>query len=78
MIAVTALVLFTLGCIVLSTRSKVDNSLFVWQSKRDLHWQHYQQFQEENQISDPLVIYFPSLSQQEYTALRDQLGQACE
>ncbi len=78
MIAVTALVLFTLGCIVLSTRSKVDNSLFVWQSKRDLHWQHYQQFQEENQISDPLVIYFPSLSQQEYTALRDQLGQTCE
>jgi predicted RND superfamily exporter protein len=78
MLAVTALVLFTLGCMVLSTRSRVDNSLSVWQSELDPHWQHYQQFQEDNQISDPLVIYFPSLSRQEYTALRDQLGQACE
>lgn len=77
-LTITALVLFTLVCLAASLASQVDNSLAVWQSEQDAHWQHYQQFQEDNQISDPLVLYLPAIARQQYPALRDRLTETCE
>ena len=76
--AVAILSLVTLGCLLLAPRSRVDNSLAVWQSETDRYWHHFQQFQEENLISDPLVIYLPDISRRDYTVLRGQLAQICE
>jgi predicted RND superfamily exporter protein len=41
--------------------SRVDNSLAVWQSADDPHWQQYQQFVAHYHIIDPLIVYLPGI-----------------
>lgn len=41
--------------------SRVDNSLAVWQSADDPHWQQYQDFVARYQIIDPLIVYLPGI-----------------
>ena len=56
------LVLFvglTLVCGVAALHSRVDNSLAVWQSADDPHWQQYRQFVARHRIIDPLILYLP-------------------
>ena len=58
------LVLFvglTLVCGVAALHSRVDNSLAVWQSADDPHWQQYRQFVARHRIIDPLIVYLPDL-----------------
>lgn len=61
---VLALLLF-LGLTFLSgifaLQSRVDNSLAVWQSADDPHWQQYQDFVARYHIIDPLIVYLPGL-----------------
>ncbi len=61
---VLALLLF-LGLTLLSgifaLQSRVDNSLAVWQSADDPHWQQYQDFVARYHIIDPLIVYLPDL-----------------
>lgn len=42
-------------------QSQVDNSLSVWQSADDPHWQQYQEFVARYHIIDPLIVYLPGL-----------------
>lgn len=61
---ILALVLFvgpTLVSGVYALQSRVDNSLAVWQSDDDPHWQQYQDFVDRYHIIDPLIVYLPGL-----------------
>lgn len=44
-----------------AVHSRVDNSLAVWQSADDPHWQQYQQFVAHYHIIDPLIVYLPGI-----------------
>jgi predicted RND superfamily exporter protein len=46
---------------VYALQSRVDNSLSVWQSADDPHWQQYQDFVARYRIIDPLIVYLPGL-----------------
>jgi predicted RND superfamily exporter protein len=54
-------------------QSKIDNSLDVWQSDNDPHWQQYQKFIEKYKIADPLFIYLPSASSNHDKLLADRM-----
>jgi uncharacterized protein len=61
---VLALILFlglTLVSGVYALQSRVDNSLAVWQSDDDPHWQQYQDFVARYHIIDPLIVFLPGL-----------------
>ncbi len=55
------LVLLTLVPALFILKSRVDNSLPVWQSKDDIHWIQYQQFMKHYELTNPLVIYLPNI-----------------
>lgn len=42
-----------------ASKSRVDNSLEVWQSHDDAGWLAYQDFREKSQLSDPLIVFIP-------------------
>lgn len=61
---ILALILFvglTLVSGVCALQIRVDNSLAVWQSDDDPHWQQYQDFVARYHIIDPLIVYLPGL-----------------
>jgi predicted RND superfamily exporter protein len=71
-------VLFLLGLVTFvcgysALQSKVDNSLAVWQSSNDPHWNRYQQFVREHHLTDPLLIYLPGATPESTELLVEQL-----
>ncbi len=42
-----------------ASKSRVDNSLAVWQTHDDAGWLAYQDFLDKSRLSDPLVIFIP-------------------
>ena len=55
--------------------SKVDNSLAVWQSADDPHWQQYQDFVARYHIIDPLIVTLPGIDLFALEETADVLGQ---
>lgn len=55
--------------------SKVDNSLAVWQSADDPHWQQYQDFVAHYHIIDPLIVYLPGIDLFGLEETADALGE---
>lgn len=55
--------------------SKVDNSLAVWQSADDPHWQQYQDFVARYHIIDPLIVYLPGIDLFALEETADALGE---
>ncbi len=69
------LALTTIVCGYGAMQSTVDNSLPVWQSNDDPQWHRYQQFRQEHQITDPLLIYLPGRTLETSDSLTSQLQQ---
>ncbi|MGV1099769.1 efflux RND transporter permease subunit [Thiovibrio sp. JS02] len=42
-----------------SLRSRVDNSIAVWQTPDDPHWLHFLDYSQRHRLRDPLVVYLP-------------------
>lgn len=56
---ISFLLLVTVSLALVSTRSTVDNSIDVWQTRDSAAWRHYQNFVSRNGVTDPLVVYLP-------------------
>lgn len=72
-LVLTLLALVTLICGYGALQSKVDNSLPVWQSSDDPHWNRYQAFLKEHKITDPLLILLPDQTVDQTASLTEQL-----
>ncbi len=66
---------FTLLTGLFTLRSSVDNSLAVWQSANDPHWQQYQDFVARYHITDPLIVYLPGIDLFGLEETADLLGE---